>query len=244
MSNQAHPGNACLIGDFRILRPRYAADHAASVRWLSSAHAKSESVLRGPEFDAEAFRRSMERHITRFGCGPESLASRGHDLEDFLHLDWDRMRLFNLEADPRGAGMTARMEVFTEIADRALEVFYPAREGDGISVSAETPPDELIHVSCTGYVAPSAAQKLVMRRGWQTRVGVMHAYHMGCYASMPALRMASAFLASPRNLASARSLLNKAVQRNHQCHACDSILDHFEFLVLVLRLDFTVFKTG
>jgi predicted naringenin-chalcone synthase len=179
-----------LIGDFRILRPRHAADHAASVRWLSAAHAKSEAVLRGPDFDAGPFLRSMERHITRFGCGPESLAARGHDLEDFLHQDWARMRLFNLDRDPQGAGMSARMEVFSEIAEHMLEEFYP---------ESSEPPQEIIHVSCTGYVAPSAAQTLVARRGWQDRVAVMHAYHMGCYASMPALRMATAFLASPRN---------------------------------------------
>jgi predicted naringenin-chalcone synthase len=183
-----------LIGDFRILRPRHVADHAASVRWLSAAHAKSEAVLRGPGFDAGPFQRSMERHITRFGCGPESLATRGHDLEDFLHQDWARMRLFNLDRDPQGAGMSARMEVFAEIADRMLEEFYP---------EASAPPEEIIHVSCTGYVAPGAAQKLVVRRGWQDRVAVMNAYHMGCYASMPALRMATAFLASPRHHASA-----------------------------------------
>ncbi|MEO6095610.1 MAG: 3-oxoacyl-[acyl-carrier-protein] synthase III C-terminal domain-containing protein [Fibrobacteria bacterium] len=186
-----------LIGDFHILRPRYSADHAASVRWLSSAHAKSESVMRGAGFDAEPFRRSMERHIARFGCGPESLASRGHDLDDFLHQDWERMRLFNLDKDPRGAGMSARMEAYAETADRMLEEFYPPLSGD------EAPPQEIIHVSCTGYVAPSAAQKLIVRRGWQERVGVVHAYHMGCYASMPALRMASAFIASPRNRAPA-----------------------------------------
>ncbi len=203
----ASPADNCLIGDFRILRPRFTADHAASVRWLSAAHAKSESVLRGPGFDAEPFARSMERHVRRFGCGPDSLASRGHDLEDFLHLDWDRMRLFNLDKDPRGADMTVRMEVFSEIADKALEDFYPAEHTDGAAAYAasQEPPTELIHVSCTGYVAPSAAQKLVVRRGWQERVGVMHAYHMGCYASMPALRMATAFLASPRNRAAAES---------------------------------------
>ena len=182
----------CLIGDFRIRRPAHSAGHEASVRWLSAAHAKSETVLRAgaPDFDPAAFRRSMERYITRFGCGPESLSARGHDLEDFLHTDWERMGVFNLVRDARGAGMDVRMEVFAGIAERVLAGFYP--EGDEA-------PDELIHVTCTGYVAPSAAQKLVVDRGWQQTTGVMHAYHMGCYAAMPALRMASAFLASPRN---------------------------------------------
>jgi predicted naringenin-chalcone synthase len=211
-----------LLGDFRIQRPRYEADHAASVRWLSSAHAKSESVLRGPGFEEGPFRRSMERHVARFGCGPESLAARGHDLEDYTHLDWPRMRIFDLDKDPRGAGMSARMEVFGEIADRALEAFYPAPVGE--APGGETPPLELIHVSCTGYVAPSAAQKLVVRRGWQEHVGVMHAYHMGCYASMPAVRMATAFLASPRNRAAAAAKPGDRVDIVHT-EACTLHLD-------------------
>lgn len=175
------------LSDFRVLRPRYTAEHAEGVRWLARAHAKSESILRGDGFDQGGFERTMERHIRRFGCGPESLARRGHGLEDFLHDDWARMRVFNLEQGARGAGMGARMEVFSEIADAAAEEFYP--EGS-------EPPDDLIHVTCTGYVAPSAAQKLIVRRGWQARTGATHAYHMGCYASMPAVRMAAGYLAS------------------------------------------------
>lgn len=180
----------CLVGDFHIVRPKYTADHQSSVKWLAAVHASSEANVRGEGFDEGAFRRSMERHITRFGCGPESLAFRGFELEDFLHQDWERMRIFNTAKHPHGAGMTERMEVFAEIADSKLEAFYPT---DLVS-----PPEEIIHVSCTGYVAPSAVQKLVVKRGWQQHVGVIHAYHMGCYASMPALRMASAFIASPR----------------------------------------------
>lgn len=176
------------LGDFRIIRPTYSANHDDSVAWLSRAHAKAESVLRkdDPSFDPDAFRRSMDRHVRRFGCPAESLASRGHDLPDFLHLDWERMRVFNLDLCPSGAGMDERMAVFAEIADRMAEAFYPA---------GEEPPRDIIHVTCTGYVAPSAAQKLVVGRGWQERTGTTHAYHMGCYASMPAVRIAAGYLA-------------------------------------------------
>jgi predicted naringenin-chalcone synthase len=54
----------------------------------------------------------------------------------------------------------------------------------------------LLHVTCTGYAAPSAAQKLVEKRSWNDNTRVTHVYHMGCYASLPALRIASGFLAS------------------------------------------------
>ncbi len=185
-----------LISDFRIRRPAFAVSHEESVAWLAAAHAKAESVIQArdagpdaPEFQEDAFRRSMERYIARFGCGPESLESRGHDLEDFMHREWSRMLLFPLDKDPHGAGMDARMQVFTAIADKTLAQFYSG---------GEAAPAEIIHVSCTGYVAPSAVQKLVVAKGWQETVGVTHAYHMGCYASLPALRMATAFLATPR----------------------------------------------
>jgi predicted naringenin-chalcone synthase len=199
----------CLIGDFRILRPKHLGGHAEAVRWLASAHAHAEAARAQGEFDEGVFRSRMERLVSRYGCNPESLAYRGFDMDDFIHSDWPGMRVFNVERDPNGAGMAVRMEAYQEVAERAFAAFYPepdarpavrAQSADGTPADwgPQEPPEELIHVSCTGYVAPSAPQLLVARRGWRGRTGVIHAYHMGCYASMPALRMASAFLASPR----------------------------------------------
>src|SRR5262249_17811991 len=54
-------------------------------------------------------------------------------------------------------------------------------------------PSDIIHVTCTGYASPSAAQRLVTRKRWPTRV--LHAYHMGCSAAFPALRIAAGCLA-------------------------------------------------
>src|SRR5262249_30870614 len=59
--------------------------------------------------------------------------------------------------------------------------------------TSDSPPDDLIHVTCTGYASPSGAQKLVAARGWGETTTVTHAYHMGCYGSIPALRMARGF---------------------------------------------------
>lgn len=202
----------CLIGDFRILRPKHIGGHAAAVRWLASAHAHAEAALAAGEFDEEGFRTRMERLVARYGCNPETLAFRGFEMDDFLRADWDGMRVFNVERDPSGAGMEVRMEAYREVAERAFAAFYPrpgappdgrvqSPDGGPAAWEPQDPPAELIHVSCTGYTAPSAPQKLVAERGWSGRTGVLHAYHMGCYASMPALRMASAFLALPRKRA-------------------------------------------
>lgn len=51
-------------------------------------------------------------------------------------------------------------------------------------------PDDLFHVSCTGYVSPSTAQQFASESGWCT-TRVTHLYHMGCYAAIPAIRLAT-----------------------------------------------------
>lgn len=68
-----------------------------------------------------------------------------------------------------------------------FEKFYP--EGSCF-------PQDIIHVSCTGYVAPSGGQKLVAKRKAGSKTIVTHAYHMGCYAAISALRIAKGFAAT------------------------------------------------
>lgn len=173
------------IRDFHIRRPPISGSHAESVEWLAAAHTQSEGHINPENFDPVAFHHSMKRFITRFGCSAENMAFRGFEIDDFLSQDWDRMRVFNLNADVRGASMDIRMEVFSETSEKVLAGFY---------ADVEEPPLDIVHVSCTGYVAPSAPQKLVLNRSWEKQTGVMHAYHMGCYASMPALRIATGLL--------------------------------------------------
>ncbi|WPR72921.1 3-oxoacyl-[acyl-carrier-protein] synthase III C-terminal domain-containing protein [Flavobacterium sp. NG2] len=52
-----------------------------------------------------------------------------------------------------------------------------------------TKPENLIHVTCSGYSSPSVAQEAVIERKWDT-VQVTHSYHMGCYGAFPAIRTA------------------------------------------------------
>ena len=155
---------APFLADFRVLRPAYSAGHEESVAWLSRAHARAEADLRSGEadFDADAFQRTMERHVRRFGCPPESLARRGHDLPDFLHYEWGRMHVFDLERSPSGAGMGVRMRGLCRDRRPHGRGLLPRRRG---------PAGRYLHVTCTGYVAPSAAQKLLVKRGWQARTG-------------------------------------------------------------------------
>jgi predicted naringenin-chalcone synthase len=95
--------------------------------------------------------------------------------------------LYDVARHPHGRGTATRSRVFAEVVDAYFEAEFA-------EVSA---PSELIHVTCTGYVAPSGAQRLVANKGWGARTHVTHAYHMGCYAAFPALRMAAGQLSVP-----------------------------------------------
>jgi len=84
--------------------------------------------------------------------------------------------------------MGVRSQLFQEFVARYFRESY-ANEHEA--------PGDLIHVTCTGYVAPSGAQQLVSERGWGELTRVTHAYHMGCYAAFPAVRLATGALFAP-----------------------------------------------
>jgi predicted naringenin-chalcone synthase len=113
----------------------------------------------------------MLRLLGRVACTPDKIAKRGHSL--------DYVARHELPAER--ATTAVRMRQFESIVDEYFVRTY----------ANELPPDDIVHVTCTGYVSPSGAQRIVAENRWPTRV--THAYHMGCYAAVPAIRIASSF---------------------------------------------------
>lgn len=176
-----------MLGDFRSQRPHHRSSQAETLEWLAQAHARAEkrsASLAGRELDEPVFRDSMKRRLARFGCGDDKITSRGYEIDDCSHLRWDEMEVYGLTEHPSGEGMRVRTRAFGRIAQRAFQQLF---------VEVETAPQHLLHVTCTGYEAPSAAQLLVASKNWGRRTSVTHAYHMGCYAALPALRIAAGF---------------------------------------------------
>jgi predicted naringenin-chalcone synthase len=168
-----------LLTDFQIIRPRFETKQAETLNWLVEAHVRAEGN--------ESFRPFIKEKIWHVGCKPEHIEKRGHVLHDFLHLNWDEMEVYRLHESPEGKNLSARAKIYQVEVDQIFDQFY------AYEMSA---PDDLIHVSCTGYVSPSGAQKIVSKRDWGCRTTVTHAYHMGCYGSIPAIRIGSGFLNS------------------------------------------------
>jgi len=171
-----------LLTGFEATRPRYELSQARSLEWLAAVHTEAEATRASLGSDDKAvFATRMARMIGRCACAPDKIARRGHSVRDveIAPPRWDGNEIYDVRRDPHGAGTAARSRLFGEIVDAYFEETYA-------SASA---PDDLVHVTCTGYAAPSGAQQLVARRGWPTRV--THAYHMGCYAAVPAVRLAA-----------------------------------------------------
>nr|VFJ75841.1 MAG: Predicted naringenin-chalcone synthase [Candidatus Kentron sp. FW] len=86
---------------------------------------------------------------------------------------------------PRGLPISERMEKFRKAVNGLLEQHY---------ADCGQAPDDIIHVSCTGYMSPSPVQQFTVRNHWNNTI-VTHNYHMGCYAAFPAVRSAQGFMA-------------------------------------------------
>lgn len=169
---------APVLTRFAASRPRYVVPQGRTLDWLAAAHAQSEAATK--QLD-DAHRRAFEDRaraaLTKCGCGPDRIAQRGVSVDE-MAPDGALREPYDLSRDPRGGDTGERTRMYAAIVDEYFERAFP----DGTP-----PPGDLVHVTCTGYVSPSAAQKLVAHRGWATRV--VHAYHMGCYAAVPAVRI-------------------------------------------------------
>ena len=174
-----------LLTGFAATPPRYELSQARSLDWLVAAHTEAEATRAGLSgAEKAAFATRISRVIQRCACAPDQIARRGHSVRDVDLGGWDGNEIYDLRRAAHGAGTAERSRLFGEIVDDYFEQAYASAGA----------PDDLLHVTCTGYVSPSGAQQLVARRGWPTRV--THAYHMGCYAALPAVRIAQGLAAA------------------------------------------------
>jgi predicted naringenin-chalcone synthase len=178
-----------LLSNFSLHRPRYQIAQSRALEWLAQIHAASQAASEGlSASERDAFAARMSKLIQRVACGPDKIGARGHVSADLGANEFEQLELYDVTRHPRGRGTAARSRLFSEIVNRYFEQEY---------ADISEPPSELIHVTCTGYVAPSGAQHLVAHKDWGASTHVTHAYHMGCYAAFPAIRIAAGQLALP-----------------------------------------------
>ncbi|MBO9668356.1 MAG: naringenin-chalcone synthase [Bdellovibrio sp.] len=175
------------IGNFQSIKPPYELSQDDCVNWLSTAHHLAQN----------RFHYTQEEYLKMFhrvGCSPQQIKKRYFFVPDMGGKNWEDNEIYPVKEKNHGVSMHHRHEFFHRTVQDLFHKIYAERSF----------PDDLIHVSCTGYVSPSAAQMEAMRS--PKPVTVTHSYHMGCYGAFPALRMASGFLANENILGKKRDV--------------------------------------
>lgn len=111
---------------------------------------------------------------------PQSMAKGIEELPDLPDI------LHNIFEDPAGETLDQRLILYNQVASDIFGLCYQ---------DVTSPPDDLIHVSCSGYSSPSPTQVIAEQNNWFNTT-VTHSYHMGCYGAFPAVRMATGFIAA------------------------------------------------
>ena len=171
---------------FQTVRPKYESSQESSLKWLLKAYSKAKQGIKTEE--------ELARSLQKVACGSNYISSRSHVTPDFLHEDWKEMEIYQLEESLQGRPLSQRAKIFSRETEKVFDQLYS---------QVATPPDDLLHVTCTGYGSPSAAQKMVSKKGWEKETTVTHVYHMGCYGCIPALRIAKGLLLSSEEKTSA-----------------------------------------
>lgn len=127
--------------------------------WILEAHKESHSGEVG-------------QGLQRFCLSDKYISQRYFECPD-VNAEWDKHEIYTM---PDGVSLLERNMFYGKKASTVFEKIY-----------GEEVPEHVIHVTCTGYLSPSPAQRYFCKG---SAPEITHAYHMGCYASLPSVRMA------------------------------------------------------
>lgn len=140
---------------------------------------------------------TISDHVDKYSVSSESINSRQilifEEVENFIENEMDSALPYDYHfpagfevqrENHSGPKIEVRMDWFKKKMGFVFNEFYS---------KTTSSPENLIHVTCSGYSSPSVAQEAVIERKWET-VQVTHSYHMGCYGAFPAIRTGSSLL--------------------------------------------------
>ena len=167
--------NSVYLHSFLPVLPSCRLAQSEILDWTMKAHSKALEHIGG--HDPEKL-----SSLKRYFLGDDQISARWYECND-IDENWENHTIYSItEKTPHGRDIAERNKFF---AVRAQSIFSEIYQKESV-------PDHLIHVTCTGYVSPSPAQKYFA--GKEKSPEITHAYHMGCYASMPAVRLGEAFV--------------------------------------------------
>jgi len=155
-------------------------------------------VGEGNRFEKEPlFFEEVSEHVDKYAVSPNNIAKRQvlifDEIERFIENDMEYtdpsdyilpVGFKDLQEGLYGPKIGVRMDWYKKKLKYVFDKFYE---------HSPNRPENIIHVTCSGYSSPSLAQQAVIERKWED-VSVTHSYHMGCYGAFPAIRTGSALL--------------------------------------------------
>jgi predicted naringenin-chalcone synthase len=158
------------LHSFQPVFPRYHLPQNQLVDWTFSCHKRAIELVGAHDLEKlQSYR--------RYCLDEDQIRERYYECDD-VNEKWNEHAIYNVEANTlHGKNIEERHAFFEH---RAREIFAEIYHTTEV-------PDHLIHVTCTGYLSPSPAQQFFSGR--EIRPEISHAYHMGCYASLPAVRI-------------------------------------------------------
>lgn len=175
------------LHQFEVIQPRHQVPQDKIVEWLIQNHLNAECIA------TESSKRTedaavIQKIFQKYAVKESQIATRFLESDDVISFGQASACVYTVSKhNPRGSDIAQRTQFFSERAYSIFQKIYERKQ-------LEQKPDHMIHVTCTGYASPSAPQRIVSRAEWKKVTEITHAYHMGCYAAMPAVRIAQGIL--------------------------------------------------
>lgn len=176
---------SCYLNRFQVEKPKNVVAQSDLLAWIIKCHQLAESKKsQSDQMDLALIEKLFERYAVK----PNQISQRYLESDDILSLDFEKNKIYQITVQQNnGSNILERALFFSDRAYDIFKKFYNVTQED-------TRPDHILHVTCTGYVSPSAPQKIVTEPLWHQSTSITHAYHMGCYAALPAIRLAQSLV--------------------------------------------------
>lgn len=173
------------LNDFKTANPKNCYSQDELQQWIIDCHQRAQLEADSNYISSD----SIQKLFQRYAVKSDQISQRYIECSDIKNDSFSNNEIYKLNAHTtQGVDIQERAHFFSM---RALEVFHEFYDTNRVAK-----PDHLIHVTCTGYVSPSAAQRIVTDGDWNKQTDITHAYHMGCYAALPAIRIANSLVRS------------------------------------------------
>lgn len=178
---------AIFLNDFQVIKPKNCLPQEQLINWIIKCHQQAEEVSDQTDND-KMNPEIIDKLFRRYGVKDSQISQRCCEVDDVLEENYSNNSIYKIDDHhSNGVDINKRADFFSKRAYEVINQLYDLN-------SFQQRPDHILHVTCTGYISPSAPQRIVSEVSWNKDTEITHAYHMGCYASLPTIRLAKSLV--------------------------------------------------